>query len=107
MTPTHLPIPASLPQAAATSEQLAGRLNALGGLEVKDGGATRGTVTVRTLDETLEAATHVVAGAAGVRLADMFAGGSGGSSPGPAGTPTTAAMRRPCAWSGRSSPGTS
>ena len=86
MTPTHLPIPASLSRAAATSEQLVERLNALGGLEVRDGGATRGTVTVRTLGETLEAATHVVAGAPGARLADMFAGGSGptgsGVSPG-------------------------
>jgi len=68
------------PRAAATSEQLAERLNVLGGLEVKDGGATQGTVTVRTLGETLEAATHVVAGAPGARLADMFAD-NGGDAP--------------------------
>jgi Ni,Fe-hydrogenase III large subunit len=80
MTPTHLPIPPSLPRAAATPEQLAERLGALGGLEVKDSGATRGTVTVRTLGETLEAATHAVAGAPGARLADMFAD-NGGEAP--------------------------
>ena len=68
------------PRAAATAEQLAEQLNALGGLEVKDGGATRGAVTVRTLGETLEAATHVVAGAPGARLADMFAD-NGGDAP--------------------------
>jgi Ni,Fe-hydrogenase III large subunit len=69
------------PQAAGTSDQLIGQLAGLGGLEVPDGGATRGAVTVRMRPETLEAATHVIAGTAGTRLADMFAGGSGGSSP--------------------------
>ncbi|HEY6309371.1 MAG TPA: hypothetical protein VIY52_00980 [Streptosporangiaceae bacterium] len=73
MTPTHLPLPASLPPAAGTGEQLLRELGGLGGLEVVDRGATRGAVTVRTLAETLEAATHAIAGTAGTRLADMFA----------------------------------
>ena len=53
--------------------QLAG----LGGLEVRDNGATRGAVTIRMLPETLEAAAHALAGTAGTRLADMFAGNDG------------------------------
>jgi Ni,Fe-hydrogenase III large subunit len=65
------------PTATGTSERLVRELAGLGGLEVAGGGATRGAVTVRTLDETLEAATHVVAGAPGVRLADMFADNGG------------------------------
>jgi Ni,Fe-hydrogenase III large subunit len=63
------------------SDQLVRQLVALGGLEVRDRGATRGAVTVRMLPETLEEATHALAGKASIRLADMFAGGSGGSSP--------------------------
>ena len=53
--------------------QLAG----LGGLVVRDSGATRGAVTIRILAETLEAATHALAGTAGTRLADMFADNDG------------------------------
>jgi Ni,Fe-hydrogenase III large subunit len=68
------------PQTARTSDQLVRQLADLGGLEVVGGGATRGAITIRMLPETLEAATHAIAGAAGTRLADMFAGGSGGSS---------------------------
>ncbi len=63
-----------------TSERLVCELAGLGGLEVAGGGATRGAVTVRTLDETLEAATHAIAGTAGARLADMFAD-NGGEAP--------------------------
>ena len=67
-------------QAAGTSDRLLGQLADLGGLEVADGGATRGAVTVRVLPETLEEATHVIAGTAGTRLADMFAD-NGGDAP--------------------------
>jgi Ni,Fe-hydrogenase III large subunit len=66
---------------AVTPDWLVSKLVGFGGLEVKDGGATRGAVTVRMLPETLEAATHALAGMPGVRLADMFAGGSRRSSP--------------------------
>jgi Ni,Fe-hydrogenase III large subunit len=69
------------PQAAGMSDRLVGQLADLGGLEVTDGGATRGAVTVRVRPETLEEATHAIAGTPGARLADMFAGGSGGSPP--------------------------
>jgi len=65
------------PYAAATSEQLVRQLADLGSLEVGDGAATRGAVTVRMPPETLEAATHVIAGTPGVRLADMFAANDG------------------------------
>jgi Ni,Fe-hydrogenase III large subunit/Ni,Fe-hydrogenase III component G len=65
------------PQAAGTTEQLVRQLAGLGGLEVRDSGATRGAVTIRILPETLEAATHALAGTAGTRLADMFAGNDG------------------------------
>ena len=68
------------PQAAGTSDRLVGQLADLGGLEVADGGATRGAVTVRVLPETLEEATHVIAGTADARLADMFAD-NGGDAP--------------------------
>jgi len=68
------------PQATGTSDQLVGQLGGLGGLEVADGGATRGAVTVRVLPEILEEATHVIAGTAGIRLADMFAD-NGGDAP--------------------------
>jgi Ni,Fe-hydrogenase III large subunit/Ni,Fe-hydrogenase III component G len=61
------------PQAAGTPAELTRRLTALGGLEVRDSGATRGAVTVRMLPETLEEATHALAGATDTRLADMFA----------------------------------
>jgi Ni,Fe-hydrogenase III large subunit len=61
------------PHAAGTLAELTRMLNALGGLEVRDGGGTRGAVTIRTLPETLEETTHALAGAAGIRLADMFA----------------------------------
>jgi len=54
------------------SQQLVDQLVALGGLEVRDRGATRGAVTVRMLPETLEEATHALAGKASIRLADMF-----------------------------------
>ena len=67
-------------QAAGTADRLVGQLADLGGLEVTDGGATRGAVTVRVLPETLEEATHVIAGTAGTRLADMFAD-NGGDAP--------------------------
>lgn len=63
--------------APGTREQLIRQLTGLGGIEARDGGA----VTVRVPAEALEAATHALAGTAGVRLADMFAGGSGGASP--------------------------
>ncbi len=65
------------PQAAGTTEHLVRQLTGLGGLEVRDHGATRGAVTIRMLPETLEAATHALAGTAGTRLADMFAGNDG------------------------------
>jgi len=68
------------PQAAGTSERLVRQLADLGGLEVADGGATRGAVTVLMLPETLEEATHAIAGTAGARLADMFAD-NGGDAP--------------------------
>jgi Ni,Fe-hydrogenase III large subunit/Ni,Fe-hydrogenase III component G len=68
------------PQAARTSERLVRQLADLGGLEVADDGATRGAITVRMLPETLEEATHVIAGTAGARLADMFAD-NGGDAP--------------------------
>jgi len=59
--------------AAGTREQLIRQLNGLGALEVRDRGGTQGAVTVRVLAESLEAATHVLAGTSGTRLADMFA----------------------------------
>ena len=68
------------PQAAGTSERLVRQLAYLGGLEVLGGGATGGATTVRTLPETLEAATHAIAGTPGIRLADMFAD-NGGDAP--------------------------
>ena len=37
------------PQAAGTTDQLVRQLTGLGGLEVRDNGATRGAVTVRML----------------------------------------------------------
>ena len=77
MTPTHLPLPASLPRPAGVREQLVRQLTDLGGLEVRGGGATRGAVTIRTLAETLEEATHALAGTPGTRLADMFADNDG------------------------------
>ena len=62
------------PQAATgTREQLVRQLNGLGGLEVAGQRRYPGAVTVRLLAETLEAATHVLAGTTGIRLADMFA----------------------------------
>ena len=63
--------------APGTREQLVHQLNGLGGLEIKDHGGTQGAVTVRLMAETLEAATHVLAGTAGIRLADMFADNDG------------------------------
>ncbi len=70
------------PQVAAeTREQLIRQLADVGGIQAPDGGAARGAVTVRIPAEALEEATNRLAGTAGVRLADMFAGGSGGSSP--------------------------
>jgi Ni,Fe-hydrogenase III large subunit/Ni,Fe-hydrogenase III component G len=68
------------PRAAGTSERLVRQLADLGGLEVVGNGTTRGAVTVRMLPETLEAATHAIAGTAGPRLADMFAD-NGGDAP--------------------------
>ena len=66
------------PRAAApTREQLVSALADLGGLQAQNGGV----VTVRIPAKALEEATNRLAGTAGVRLADMFAGGSGGSSP--------------------------
>ena len=65
------------PRAAGTRESLVRQLAGLGGLEVRDSGATRGAVTIRIPAETLEAATHVLAGMAGTRLADMFADNDG------------------------------
>ena len=67
--------------AAGTMEQLLRRLAGIGGTQADDNGATRGAVTIRIPAESLEEATHALVGTAGVRLADMFAGGSGGSSP--------------------------
>jgi Ni,Fe-hydrogenase III large subunit/Ni,Fe-hydrogenase III component G len=64
---------ATEPQIAGTSTNLVQQLVSLGGLEVRDSGATRGAATVRVLPETLAAATHVLAGHPGIRLADMFA----------------------------------
>jgi Ni,Fe-hydrogenase III large subunit len=62
------------PQAAAgTREQLVRQLVAIGGTEAQDGNATRGAVTICIPAESLEEATHAVAGTSGVRLADMFA----------------------------------
>jgi Ni,Fe-hydrogenase III large subunit len=77
MTPTHLPLPPSLPRPAGASEQLVRQLAGLGGLEVRGGGATGGAVTIRTLPEALEEATHALAGTPGTRLADMFADNDG------------------------------
>jgi len=59
--------------AAGIREGVIRELNGLGGLEVRDLGGTQGAVTVRLMPETLEAATHVLAGTVGTRLADMFA----------------------------------
>jgi Ni,Fe-hydrogenase III large subunit/Ni,Fe-hydrogenase III component G len=58
---------------AGDREQLLRQLNGLGGLEVAGRGGTQGAVTIRLLAESLETATHTLAGAAGIRLADMFA----------------------------------
>ena len=55
--------------APGTREQLIRQLTCLGGIQARDGGA----VTVRVPAEALEAATHALAGTAGVRLADTFA----------------------------------
>jgi Ni,Fe-hydrogenase III large subunit len=68
------------PQAAGISEHLVRQLAGLGGFEVKGSGGTGGAVTIRMLPETLEAATHAIAGTAGTRLADMFAD-NGGAAP--------------------------
>ena len=65
------------PRPAGVREQLIHQLAGLGGLEVRGGGATRGAVTIRTLAETLEEATHALAGTPGTRLADMFADNDG------------------------------
>ncbi len=65
------------PHAAGASERLVRELADLGSLEVRDGAATRGAITVRMLPETLEAATHVIAATPAVRLADMFADSDG------------------------------
>ena len=65
--------------AAGTKEQLIRHLADVGGIRAPDGGAARGAVTVRIPAEALEEATNRLASMAGVRLADMFAGGSGGS----------------------------
>ena len=65
------------PQAAAgTKEWLIRQLADVGGIQAQDGGAARGAVTVRIPAEVLEEATNRLAGPAGVRLADMFAGGA-------------------------------
>ena len=61
------------PQAAATMDGVVRQLADLGGLQVRDSGATQGAVTVRVPAETLEAATSTLAGTPGLRLADMFA----------------------------------
>ena len=71
--PTAIEPLAIEPHSAATMDGVVGPLAGLGGLEIRDSGATRGAVTVRILEETLEAATRALAGTAGVRLADMFA----------------------------------
>jgi Ni,Fe-hydrogenase III large subunit len=65
------------PRPARVREHLVRQIVGLGGLEVRGGGATGGAVTVRTLAETLEAATHALAAAPGTRLADMFADNDG------------------------------
>ena len=66
---------ATEPQAAAgTREQLIRQLAEVGGIQAPDGGAAPGAVTVRIPAEALEEATNRLAGTAGVRLADMFAG---------------------------------
>ena len=77
MTPTRLPLPPSLPRPTRVREQLVRQLTGLGGLEVRGGGATGGAITIRTLAETLEEATHALAGTPGTRLADMFADNDG------------------------------
>jgi Ni,Fe-hydrogenase III large subunit len=61
------------PRPTGVREQLVRQLTGLGGLEVRGGGATGGAITIRTLAETLEEATHALAGTPGARLADMFA----------------------------------
>ncbi len=71
------------PQAAAGNrEQLIRQLTGLGGVQAPDGGAARGAVTVRIPAEVLEEATNRLAGTAGVRLADMFAGSAEAPPPG-------------------------
>jgi Ni,Fe-hydrogenase III large subunit/Ni,Fe-hydrogenase III component G len=65
------------PRPAGVREQLVRQLTGLGGLEVRGGGATQGAITIRTLAETLEEATHALAGTPGTRLADMFADNDG------------------------------
>jgi Ni,Fe-hydrogenase III large subunit len=65
------------PRPAGVRERLVRQIVGLGGLEVRGGGATGGAVTIRTLAETLEAATHALAGTPGIRLADMFADDDG------------------------------
>jgi Ni,Fe-hydrogenase III large subunit len=77
MTPTRLPLPPSLSRPTRVREQLVRQLTGLGGLEVRGGGATGGAITIRTLAETLEEATHALAGTPGARLADMFADDDG------------------------------
>jgi len=64
------------PQPTGTIGQLTRQLVGLGGLRVRDGGATKGTATIRMQPGTLEAATHALAATAGIRLADMFADNS-------------------------------
>jgi Ni,Fe-hydrogenase III large subunit len=68
------------PRLPRKMELIVRQLTGLGGLEVRDRGATGGAATVRLLPETLEAATHVLAVTAGTRLADMFAD-NGGEAP--------------------------
>jgi hypothetical protein len=66
------------PQAAGgTRDQLVDALAALGSLHAEHGGVP----VIRIPAEALEQATHTAARTPGTRLADMFAGGSGGSSP--------------------------
>ena len=66
-----------MPRPVGVRERLVRQLKGLGSLEVRGGGATRGALTIRTLPETLEEATHALAGTPGTRLADMFADNDG------------------------------
>jgi Ni,Fe-hydrogenase III large subunit len=61
-------------------DRLVRSLTGLGGRPALDGQASGGAVTVLVPAGALEAVTHYLAGSPGLRLADMFAGGSGGSS---------------------------